>query len=524
MSLEGKLGVGGAGDLLSALWQQGRTAIVDLVAGGVDRKVVLDEGDPVYIVSSEQSEKLPLRLITHGLVPREVLLAASKAGPDLRQELARTGALSPEAHDRALASLVEEVLVRAFALTEGRYVITDKAEINLPGMLASNSMGPILWKAARGAPPEFAARFLGDLKQRVVRSPSDAALAEIRDLTPQEAYLLSRVDGYSSVHDLESIAPLPAQDVHRLLVGLVALGVLDVAGRPGVKLPRPPKLSPGKGKKKAAAPVKPAAASGAIPVVAGAIPGLSRPAEPETPKEGIDAARELFAQVKDKDHYVTLGVKPASDESEIRKAYYALARNFHPDRFGRELEGPDRELIEALFSRIGEAFGVLSDEEQRKGYDERLKSGALAAEKEENKKPVDKKELARESHEKGRALLASGDRGRALHFLEHAVATDPDGWEYRMALARLLMSDTRTRKRAEPHLLEAMRIDQTKADAYLQLGLLYKMAGVKSRALEILRQGLKWDATHEGIQGEIDELEGKGGDASRFGGLFGKKK
>ena len=81
-------------------------------------------------------------------------------------------------------------------------------------------------------------------------------------------------------------------------------------------------------------------------------------------------------------------------------------------------------------------------------------------EKEEEKKPVDKKEMARDSYEKGRALLASGDRARAMRFLEHAVETDKDSWDARMALAKLLMSDTRTRKRAETHLLEAIRIPE----------------------------------------------------------------
>ena len=110
--------------------------------------------------------------------------------------------------------------------------------------------------------------------------------------------------------------------------------------------------------------------------------------------------------------------------------------------------------------------------------------------------------------------------------LDSVVRESVSKGEYRMALARLLMTDSRTRKRAEPHLIAAITIDQSKADAYHQLGLLYKMAGVKSRAVEQFRVGLKWDAAHAGILKELSETEGDGSSdaGSLLGGLFGKKK
>ena len=88
------------------------------------------------------------------------------------------------------------------------------------------------------------------------------------------------------------------------------------------------------------------------------------------------------------------------------------------------------------------------------------------------------------------------------------------------------MSDTRTRRKAEEHLQEAIRINQSRAEAYYQLGLLYKSANLKSRALEQLRLGRKWDAEHSGIREELEALEGggdKAGSSGLLGGLFGKK-
>lgn len=65
----------------------------------------------------------------------------------------------------------------------------------------------------------------------------------------------------------------------------------------------------------------------------------------------------------EKDFYKTLGVSKDADDATIKKAYRKLARDLHPDR------NPDDAAAEARFKDVGEAYGVLSDPEQRKQYD-----------------------------------------------------------------------------------------------------------------------------------------------------------
>lgn len=502
MTIEGRLGNGGVADLLSAIWEQERTCIVDLVAGAVDRKFVISSGDVVYLLSADNAEKLPHRLLAQGIVARERLIAATKAGPDLRQSLAASGALSAEAHDSALRALIEEVVVKLFAVTDGRYVIVDRNELSLPGILPSNPMVPVFWRAAKVSPPIFVEGFLGDQAQRVLKHAADQALLEIPDMSPQQGYLLSRIDGYCSVRDVVGMSPVPAEETLRFLVALTCIGAVDVTGRPGVKLPKPAKSGTRSAKKKvvSAAP-KAAAASAGTATAAATAPAPTLPV-----LKGMEAVRDMLARLAGANHYSVLAVPSTAESGEIRKAYYALARVFHPDRFAKDMQIADRQVVEELFSRIGEAFATLSDDERRVDYDNRLKSGALEQEM-QNRKPVDRKELARESYDKGRALLAGGDKGRALGFFEHAVETDQDNWDFRMALGKLLLADPRLRRRAEGQFQEAIRIDQSKADAYYFLAILYKSGGVKSRALQQLRTGLKWDASHEGINKELAELE-----------------
>lgn len=65
----------------------------------------------------------------------------------------------------------------------------------------------------------------------------------------------------------------------------------------------------------------------------------------------------------EKDFYAILGVSQDASESDVKKAYRKLARQWHPD------QNPGDEAAEQRFKEIGEANAVLGDPEQRQEYD-----------------------------------------------------------------------------------------------------------------------------------------------------------
>lgn len=64
-----------------------------------------------------------------------------------------------------------------------------------------------------------------------------------------------------------------------------------------------------------------------------------------------------------KDYYGILGVAENSDSESIKKAYRALAVEYHPDR------NPDNPKAEEKFKDLTEAYGVLMDPKKRSEYD-----------------------------------------------------------------------------------------------------------------------------------------------------------
>lgn len=63
-------------------------------------------------------------------------------------------------------------------------------------------------------------------------------------------------------------------------------------------------------------------------------------------------------------YYETLGVSKTATEKDIRQAYRRLARQYHPD-----VNSGDK-ASEQKFKEINEAYGVLSNADSRKKYDE----------------------------------------------------------------------------------------------------------------------------------------------------------
>lgn len=77
-----------------------------------------------------------------------------------------------------------------------------------------------------------------------------------------------------------------------------------------------------------------------------------------------------MAKINSDNYYEVLGVSKDADENVIKKAYRKLAMKYHPDK-----NKDSKENAEKSFKKVGEAYGVLSDKEERQKYDQFGKEG-----------------------------------------------------------------------------------------------------------------------------------------------------
>lgn len=104
------------------------------------------------------------------------------------------------------------------------------------------------------------------------------------------------------------------------------------------------------------------------------------------------------------DFYKILGVSRSTPMSEIKKRYYRLAKEYHPDYTPADATEEEKATRQRKFQRIAEAWSVLSDEAKRKEYD----SGQYRREELESRE---------QAHQRRKMAKASqGQQPESFHF------------------------------------------------------------------------------------------------------------
>jgi DnaJ-class molecular chaperone len=134
------------------------------------------------------------------------------------------------------------------------------------------------------------------------------------------------------------------------------------------------------------------------------------------------------------DYYQMLHLERGASSGQVRQAYYASSRTFHPDA-NRHLEPETLADCTAISKRVTEGYCVLRDPRKRRAYDERLhvEGGVrmqLAEAKAAEKKGNDaarrgKTEQGRQFHQKAAAAIVRSDWAAARNNLQMALTFEP---------------------------------------------------------------------------------------------------
>lgn len=208
--------------------------------------------------------------------------------------------------------------------------------------------------------------------------PCPVAGVDMRTLPigPEEAFVLTRVDGRSSEADIAAATGLDGGRVLQSLKRLVELGAVRYdkvtpsappphdrsSAPPGVRISHP-----------------------VIEAQATEHPDAEHPAsalyDPAELDEAVDLdlprkrkVLDYFYRLDTATHYELLEVSTASDKKEIKDAYFKIVGTFHPDKYYGKQLGSFKTKLERVFQRLTEAQEVLSRKQTRDEYDAYLES------------------------------------------------------------------------------------------------------------------------------------------------------
>jgi curved DNA-binding protein CbpA len=210
------------------------------------------------------------------------------------------------------------------------------------------------------------------------------------------------------------------------------------------------------------------------------------------------------AHAKETDHFQILGVKQDATAAQIKVAYFQLAKTYHPDTVPIGAPPEVKQLCADLFSRIGEAWGVLGDEKLRLQYLDDLKTGAGV--------DVDVMNIlqAENVFQAATLLVKARSYADALVKLAEAMKLNPDEAEFGMWKSWCEFLLAQDKKKVHPGAAASIEAGLKKnprcAQGYLFLGQMAKITGDLVVAEKQLKRGLVVAPDHTDLQRELKYL------------------
>ncbi len=350
---------------------------------------------------------------------------------------------------------------------------------------ATSSVGSAPYHAPAPSPP-IAPERIEELKSeaRPLRlSPNLSGELQGAAISPEEGFLLSRIDGLARASDILAMSPMSEAETASALLNLIDKDLIQFGGKT-------PAREPAREVKLRAAPAAAVNPTKGVP-------------DDATVKE-LD---RLLSLAKSQAYADLLGVAEGASAGARKSAYLRIIGKFHPDKFPRAADDI-REKLSRLCAESAEAMDQLASPTAskpapsavaRNGY-----SPSPAAGRSQGPN-FDRKRYARELYDRAHRAFDMQDFWESIQLCRQALETDDSQAEYFHLLGRALMQNKKWRKEAADSLRKATELDPGNLDYLGMLGAVYKAEGLQARATAVLKKAQSLDPSFSlpEIDGEV---------------------
>jgi len=499
--------------LLQRLFSKRASGSLLLLRDTTKKIVVFVEGYPVSVRSNVLGETLGRILLEKKLITSEILAeSVGRMQKEKRHQgeiLVEMGALSPFNLERALVEQVEAKLFEVFSWSDGKFMFKagDAAAGELR-LLERSPAATILEGIRRHYDEDRQQAALEKYAHQYVGLTSDPLL-RLQDMTsdPVELAFIQSIDGSKQMEVILEHAEISREKARLLLVALSEAGMLQ--------------RHEATTKKKSAAPVAPSPSS---------VPVLGAPATPPPTTAPLASGQlsMMLQTVRTQDYFWALDVERDAPAADIDRAYEALARSFHADRYRLSPED-DRKAAQEIFDKLGEAHRTLLDPAKRKAYLAKLSRSDGEAQEEA---PPPRARLytppppssapaatspsnaaARALYEVGLEHLKARRHHEAVEALRQAARLIPNEADFRAALGWALFrqapADARAGRAAVAELRRALQLDERHRAAAQHLAEIYAQTGQPDLAVQELERLLAIDPAATEVAEELHRLRTK---------------
>ena len=472
-------------------------------------------GAVVFAVSNQRQHRIFEILLGVGAVNKRQLIEIPEFTNDLvlAKALREREILSEPDIESAFTRQIEGILRDAIAWKDGVWTFSPLARVK-DDIHYKIDVSALLVEYGRNLPKDALVRRFKSFKESFGKKPMLPAAV---NLLPQEAFLLFRFEG--TFLKVEEIVALSGWSDVETLQRLYILWLAGFLYRENWDAPfkehQISAISSAKFelKKQTATPTEERKIVKPEPIVK-----ETKAEEIKTPtpvKETPEAALEKYLERVERaeTHYELLDISHRASVDDIKKAYFGLAKRFHPDLFHRQTDAATLNRIQHAFTEIAHAYETLRDEEKRRSYDFKLRKLLEELERlspEERGKPkTEQKTLteASEIFEHGFNLLMDEEYEQALPYILRAVHLAPDAARYHAYYGKLLSIDKNQRFNADSELQTAIKLEPENptfrlmlAEFFIQYNLFKRAEGELNRLLAIFPDNKEARALLDSLQ------------------------
>jgi curved DNA-binding protein CbpA len=205
---------------------------------------------------------------------------------------------------------------------------------------------------------------------------------------------------------------------------------------------------------------------------------------------------DLYERIGDMGPDELLQVDERSDVDEIKRNYYRIAEEYHPDRAFGTVDKEFQDKVTAIFEAVNSAYQLLENDARREDYfrDIGRRSGEGAKDGRSGDRDAEKIISGINLEEQLRRGIEEFKKGNfwgaadIFRRLTRDNPRDPKYWSY---LSVSLSKIPNRLKEAEEAIIEAARLDPMNSSHYAHLGFIYLRAGLKKRARVQFEKALK---------------------------------
>ncbi len=465
-------------EILSDLVHDKATGI--LTAMGVDahRGIILIDGEVTAARSTLEEEKLGLFLVGKQWLDEQdraqaLLTQATADAPPFGEVLVSRGFISTSELEGELQDLALTIIRRAAADTTAYTEFFDEPEGVQLDTLAQLTTTQVLLNVARAFEDiDSKDRCIGDRSRRVELVEKNNVSLEDLDVTPIEAFVLSRTKSRPRLQDLIQGVALPEDQAVSTIYTLIIAGLIAVTVD---------------------------AEEGEV-LVAHLNGGGPSDLSEDQRNERLEI-EEMAESARRTDHYQALNLERTATDEEIIDAWTSIRKRYALSRTSEPHLSDAGPWLESIQDRAQDAYQVLGNPVTRRRYDSvmvgvdkaRCKAEGRAVAPEVD--PAARTALVEANLKRADELIRDGEIFSALQMLEQACAIEARPAAL-LKLAQLQLKNPKWDEKALRTLHKALEAEPDFIDAWLELADFYDRRNDEGRRRKALEKVLSLDPNH----------------------------